>query len=326
VSGGAETRRKVLGGMDVDEVTEVAEAGDEAPSYQAPEASSGPKAEPKAAPKPKGKYNVAGGKAAKKMLPKHLVAPGQKAEDFSRQYPNSTSSLYITSTLNNPNQDELVKCVSIVLHNHVKEGHLAQYQTRAEDEIFNEQLHPLSLDKIDFKKVPTFDLVFDFLNTIYRGERLAPECLVMCLAYLERLIASTEVRMHATNWRRLILGALILASKVWEDQAVWNVDFLSVFPNVSVKDLNELERKFLQVLSYNVGMKASEYAKYYFDLRQRSTEGKFESVKPLTQQQAEKLESNSLGLEQSSKAKPGHKRTKSLESKDVSSSAPVIIN
>jgi hypothetical protein len=43
--------------------------------------------------------------------------------------------------------------VSIVLHNHVKEGHLAQYQTRAEDEIFNEQLHPLSLDKIDFKKV-----------------------------------------------------------------------------------------------------------------------------------------------------------------------------
>jgi hypothetical protein len=41
----------------------------------------------------------------------------------------------------------------------------------------------------------------------------------------------------------------------------------------------------MQVLSYNVGMKASEYAKYYFDLRQRSTEGKFESVKPLTQQE-----------------------------------------
>ncbi len=52
---------------------------------------------------------------------------------------------------------------------------------------------------------------------------------------------------------------------------MWNVDFLSVFPNVSVKDLNALERKFLEVLSYNVGMKASEYAKYYFDLRQRST-------------------------------------------------------
>lgn len=72
----------------------------------------------------------------------------QNAADFSRQYPNSTSSLYITSTLNNPDQDELVKCVAIVLHNHVKEGHLAQYQPRAEDEIFNEQLHPISLEKV----------------------------------------------------------------------------------------------------------------------------------------------------------------------------------
>merc|ERR1711991_1236373 len=96
---------------------------------------------------------------------------------------------------------------------------------------------------------------------------------------------------------------------------VWNVDFLSLFPNVSVEDLNALERKFLQVLNYNVGMKASEYAKYYFDLRELSGEGKFESVKPLTQEQAEKLESNSLGLEQSQqKDKSKLKRTQSAES------------
>ena len=257
-------------------------------------------------------------------VPKHLVAAtGGNVQDFNRPKPNSTSSLYITSTLNNPDQDELVKCVSINLHNHIKEGHLEQYKGRAEDEIFNEQMHPITEDKIDFKKVPTFDIVFDFLNSIYRAERLAPECLVMCLAYLDRLLLSTPVRMHATNWRRLILSSLILASKVWEDQAVWNVDFLSVFPNVSVTDLNALERKFLQALSYNVGMKASEYAKYYFDLRELSGEGKFESVKPLTQEQADKLENNSLGLEQTNKSKL--KRTQSAESlkKD---SRPVIIN
>ena len=111
--------------------------------------------------------------------------------------------------------------------------------------------------------MPSFDLVFDFLNSIFRAERLAPECLVMCLAYMDRLLTSTPVRMHACNWRRLVLSALILASKVWEDQAVWNIDFLSVFPLVSVKvwavshlfvcclltlfvslqDLNNLERK-----------------------------------------------------------------------------------
>jgi hypothetical protein len=89
-------------------------------------------------------------------------------------------------------------------------------QTRSEDEIFNEVLHPINNDKVDSKKVPTFDLVFDFLNSIYRAERLAPECLVMCLAYIDRMLQSTPIRMHASNWRRLILSSLILASKVWE--------------------------------------------------------------------------------------------------------------
>lgn len=122
-----------------------------------------------------------------------------------------------------------------------------------------------------------------------------------------------------------MLAGLILASKVWEDQAVWNVDFLSVFPLVSVKDLNTLERKFLEVLNYNVGMRASEYAKLYFDLREKSTEGGFESVKPLTQEQADRLEANSLGLEQNEKGGKTLKRTMSAESlkKD---SRPVILN
>ena len=260
------------------------------------------------------------------MMPKHLLG-GKAVQDFDRQMPNSTSSLYITSTLNAPDSDELVKCVAIFLHNRVKEGHLENYKCAVEDEIFNEQLHPINNDRIDVKKVPSFDLVFDFLNTIYRAERLAPECIVMCLAYVDRMLHATPIRMHASNWRRLVLSGLILASKVWEDQAVWNVDFLSVFPMVSVKDLNALERKFLAVLNYNVGMKASEYAKLYFDLREKSTKGGgFESVKPLTQEQAERLESNSLGLEQNEKTGGKTlKRTMSAESlkKD---SRPVIIN
>jgi len=40
---------------------------------------------------------------------------------------------------------------------------------------------------------------------------------------------------------------------------VWNVDFLSVFPNVNVNDLNKLEKYFLGLLTYNVSLKASEY-------------------------------------------------------------------
>ncbi len=40
---------------------------------------------------------------------------------------------------------------------------------------------------------------------------------------------------------------------------MWNVDFLSVFPNVNVNDLNKLEKYFLELVRYNVSLKASEY-------------------------------------------------------------------
>jgi len=46
---------------------------------------------------------------------------------------------------------------------------------------------------------------------------------------------------------------------VWEEQAVWNVDFLNVFPTANVNDLNKLESFFLELISYNVSLTGSEY-------------------------------------------------------------------
>jgi hypothetical protein len=69
---------------------------------------------------------------------------------------------------------------------------------------------------------------------------------------------------------RLALSTLILASKVWEDQAVWNVDFIELFPTITVKDLNRLEQHLLSYLEYSVSIKSSEYVKVYFELREHS--------------------------------------------------------
>jgi hypothetical protein len=157
-------------------------------------------------------------------------------------------------------------------------------------------------DDIDLENSPSQEKIFEFLMKIFNAESLSAECGVMCMAYIERLLTLTGVTMHASNWRKIVLGALILASKVWEDQAVWNVDFLNVFPNVTVDDLNKLERHYLDALQFNVSLKGSVYAKYYFELRSLSErDAKHFPLKPLDKEGQLRLERRSKGVETQAK-------------------------
>lgn len=42
----------------------------------------------------------------------------------------------------------------------------------------------------------------------------SPECCIICLVYINRLIAFTGMPLHPTNWRPLILCSLLVAQKV----------------------------------------------------------------------------------------------------------------
>lgn len=169
--------------------------------------------------------------------------------------------------------------------------------------VFSEEKYPLTED-VDLSSPPSQEIVYDFLSSIFAAEQLSAECGVMAMAYVDRLQALTGISIVTSTWRRISLGCLILASKVWEDQAVWNVDFLNVFSNLTVKDLNALEREVLNGLQFNVSLKASVYAKYYFELRALSErDSQHFPLEPLDKEQQDRLEARSLGAETSAKKK-----------------------
>lgn len=64
---------------------------------------------------------------------------------------------------------------------------------------------------------------------------MQPECIVMTVSYIEKVLANPSIVMTVHTWRRITLAALIVADKVFEDYAVWNADFLSLFPQSNIQ-------------------------------------------------------------------------------------------
>ena len=132
------------------------------------------------------------------------------------------------------------------------------------------------------------------MKALYDCAQFSPECCIIALVYQNRLMAFTDVPLQPTNWRPLMLISLLVAQKVWDDRYLSNADFAFIYPFFVTEEINRLEKKFLELLQYNVTVKSSLYAKYYFELRALFLDNEREfPLNPLDKNQAEALEVNS---------------------------------
>lgn len=78
---------------------------------------------------------------------------------------------------------------------------------------------------------------------------------------------------------------------MWDDRYLSNSDFAFIYPFFMTEQLNRLEKKFLELIQYNVTVKSSLYAKYYFELRAlfKENEREFPLV-PIDRSEESKLE------------------------------------
>jgi len=210
---------------------------------------------------------------------------------------NSTSSYYIDSTITKPCIEEMIFCVSIVIHDRITEGEEAAAEAAAKGETlpqFEVESKDIMQMLADSQSKPSEDAIDHIIKSIYGVAEFSPECLIISLLFIERLRTLSGIPLRINNWQPLLLASMIVAQKVWDDQSLLNIDFSVICSAYSLQDINQLEKKFLQLIEYNVSFTSSLYASYYFELRTLCEKAERDfTLKPLSDEQKRKLESAS---------------------------------
>uniref|UniRef100_A0A3B3BAQ0 Cyclin Y n=1 Tax=Oryzias melastigma TaxID=30732 RepID=A0A3B3BAQ0_ORYME len=196
-----------------------------------------------------------------------------------RKYSSCSTIFLDENTVSRPSLKYTIRCVALD-------------KTYIEDWCYFLQFLQKSEVPLDYNQHdPDQKQIYRFVRTLFSAAQLTAECAIVTLVYLERLLTYAEIDICPGNWKRIVLGAILLASKVWDDQAVWNVDYCQILKDITVEDMNELERQFLELLQFNINVPSSVYAKYYFDLRSLSESNNLSfPLEPLSREKAQKLE------------------------------------
>mmetsp|Transcript_24017 Transcript_24017/g.36936 ORF Transcript_24017/g.36936 Transcript_24017/m.36936 type:complete len:163 (-) Transcript_24017:118-606(-) len=147
------------------------------------------------------------------------------------------------------------------------------------DQNYNFDTDELIGGEAQFQGNPTLEEIYYYTKYVIIQGRMEKEIPILCLVYIERFLTKTGLLINFSNWKRLTLISLILASKIWDDDSLENVHFPQVLSDISLKEISALEKVFLQFIDFDLVIKGSEYAKYYFILK--AFAGSFNSTLPM---------------------------------------------
>ena len=109
--------------------------------------------------------------------------------------------------------------------------------------------------------------MINYIEALYNCVQFSSECCIICLIYINRIIALTGLSLQTTNWRPMVFVSLMISQKIWDDKYLSNGDFSYIYPFFEKNQLNILEMKFLEMIQYNVYVKLSVYMTFYLELK-----------------------------------------------------------
>jgi hypothetical protein len=123
-----------------------------------------------------------------------------------------------------------------------------------------------SIKKRQFIQKPKLNKIINFIQYIYDHGYIEPECIIILLIYIERLIDNGKCNLQPNNWKIILFCSLIIASKIIDDYTMENTEFSEYFPQYELQYINKMEKNYLQMINYKVHIDNDTYAKYYYYL------------------------------------------------------------
>ena len=128
----------------------------------------------------------------------------------------------------------------------------------------------------DCKQVPSIPIQSYLVRLVSQG-RFSASTLILMVVYVDRLFKRCDVQFTFRNIHRIVLTALVVATKTYSD-AYYNNSHYARVGGIALADMNNLEVAFLGYLSWELQAE-SEYYSYRSHLQQcpvvqKAAEGK----------------------------------------------------
>jgi len=116
--------------------------------------------------------------------------------------------------------------------------------------------------------MPSAGFIYGYMRVLFYVLKLEPECCVYAYIYIKRLLSQkgTVLKIRAGNWKKILIGVCLLASKFVDDVSVKNCDFAKALYRWSRSRVNMLEVNIVTALKWKAHVPISEYTVSYFEL------------------------------------------------------------
>ncbi len=140
---------------------------------------------------------------------------------------NSTSSVFASSTISAPNCSKLLLCLSAIIKIQMDHGAFVPKEVHQQYPYFS-ITDPISGMAIEANS--SLDSINTLLEPVFNIGKISPECIIIALIYINRIISKTGLPIGKHNWRGIVCGAILVAQKVWDDCSLSTASFAKLFP------------------------------------------------------------------------------------------------